>query len=266
MSGDKEDQIDERYVVPGLLRGLQILQTFTRERQEQTVADMARLIGVNRSTAFRIVYTLEMAGFLRRAADSRRYQLGTRVLELGYSFLAGKDLIEIATPVLRRLRDSTHTSTHLAVREGREIVYVARFQGNTSLISAMTVGSRLPAHATAPGRVLLAGLPLSEVVGLYEDFTFETFTPETPDSMSALISRVEQDRKQPLVVSWGFYDANVASIAAPIHGATGKCEAAISVSCPINTYDRPTFEGRIARLVEDAAAEISSGLGYRAGN
>ncbi|MBD3759267.1 IclR family transcriptional regulator [Sphingomonadaceae bacterium G21617-S1] len=261
---EADNQIDERYVVPGLLRGLQILQTFTRDRQEQTVADMARLIGVTRSTAFRIVYTLEMAGFLRRAHDSRRYQLGGRVLELGYSFLAGKDLIEVATPILRRLRDTTSTSTHLAVREGLEVVYVARFQGNTSLISAMTVGSRLPAHATAPGRVLLAGLPLSEVVGLYEDFAFETFTPETPDSMAALISLVEKDRKDSTVISWGFYDANVASIASPIYGATGKREAAVSISCPINTFDRATFETRIVRAVEGAAAEISSGLGYRA--
>lgn len=258
------DQIDERYIVPGLLRGLQIMRTFTKDRQEQTVAEMARQVGVTRSTAFRIVYTLEVAGFLQRVHDSRRYQLGSRVLELGYSFLSGKELIAVATPVLRRLRDETKTSTQLAVREGREIVYVARFQGNTSLISAMTVGSRLPAHATAPGRVLLAGLPLSEVVALYEDFAFETFTAETPSDMGALINLVDRDRKANTVISWGFYDSNVASIAAPIYNAAGQREAALSVICPINTYDRATFESRIARMVEEAAAEISSGLGYRA--
>ncbi|QDK35702.1 IclR family transcriptional regulator [Sphingomonas sp. IC081] len=258
-----QETIDERYIVPGLARGLQMLQSFTRDRQEQTVGEMAKRVGVSRSSAFRIVYTLEACGFLRRIEDSRRYQLGSRVLELGYSFLAGKDLIEVATPILRKLRDDTQASTHLAVREGREVVYVARFQGSTSLISAMTVGTRLPAHATAPGRVLLTGLPLSEVVRLYEDYSFETYTPDTPDSMGALISLVENDRREACVVSWGFYDSNVASIAAPIFNATGKLEAAVSVSCPINTYDQATFSTQVRATVLAAAAEISRGLGYR---
>lgn len=255
--------LDERYIVPGLARGLQMLQSFTRDRQEQSVAEMAKRVGVTRSSAFRIVYTLEASGFLRRVHDTHRYQLGSRVLELGYSFLAGKDLIEVATPVLRRLRDETQTSTHLAVREGREVVYVARFQGNTSLISAMTVGSRLPAHATAPGRVLLAGLPLSEVVVLYEDYGFETYTSDTPESMGALVSLVERDRRDGSVLSWGFYDPDVASVAAPVYNAAGRLEAAISVSCPINTYDQTTFSTRVRTAVEAAAAEISRGMGFR---
>jgi DNA-binding IclR family transcriptional regulator len=257
---------DPRYIVPGLLRGLQILRTFSRERQEQTVAEMARSVNIPRSTAFRIVYTLEAAGFLRRLDDGTRYQLGSPVLELGYSFLAGKELIEIANPILRRLRDETLASSHLAIREGRDVVYIARFQGNTSLISAVSVGSHLPAHATAPGRVLLSALPLSEVVALYEDYKFETYTSDTPNSIGALVSRVEQDRKEPSIVSWGFYEAEVASIAAPVRNAEGKVEAAISVSCPISVYDHDTFSTRIRRIVEEAAADISRGLGYRKSN
>jgi DNA-binding IclR family transcriptional regulator len=186
------------------------------------------------------------------------------VLELGYSFLAGKDLIEIANPILRRLRDETQASSHLAVREGRDVVYIARFQGNTSLISAKSVGSRLPAHATAPGRVLLSALPLAEVVTLYEDYKFETYTRDTPDSMGALVTLVERDRKDHSIVSWGFYEADVASIAAPVRNSEGKVEAAISVSCPISVYDRDTFSTRIRRIVEEAAADISRGLGHRA--
>lgn len=257
-----DTEIDERYVVPGLVRGLKMLLTFKPDRQEQSVAEMAKGISVTRSTAFRIVYTLEMEGFLRRLPGTHRYELGSRVLELGYSFLAGKDLIEVASPILRQLRDETQTSTHLAVREGRDVVYVARFQGNTNLISAMTVGSRLPAHATAPGRVLLAGLPLAEVVTLYEDFTFERFTTDTPDSMGALVSLVEHDRKEASVMSWGFYDPDVASIAAPVYNASGKLEGAISVSCPITTYEREEFFGRVRAQVEAAAVRISAGLGF----
>jgi len=254
---------DPRYIVPGLLRGLQILRTFSRERQEQTIAELARAVRIPRSTAFRIVYTLEAAGFLRRAVDGTRYQLGSPVLELGHSYLAGKELIDIANPVLRRLRDETLASSHLAVREGRDVVYIARFQGNTSLVSAKNVGSHLPAHGTAPGRVLLSALPLSEVVALYEGYEFVTYTKDTPDSIGSLVSLVERDRKESSIVSWGFYEAEVASIAAPVRNSDGKVEAAISVSCPISVYEREVFMTRIRRIVEEAAAEISAGLGYR---
>ncbi|WP_422056282.1 IclR family transcriptional regulator [Sphingomonas sp.] len=265
MTRNEPGDLDERYIVPGLQRGLQILQTFTRERQEQSVAEMAKRVDISRSTAFRIVYTLEATGFLRRIADTHRYQLGSRVLELGYSFLAGKDLVEVAGPVLKRLRDETQASTHLAVREGRDVVYVVRFQGNTSLISAMTVGSRLPAHASAPGRVLLTGLPLSEVVALYEDYDFETYTEQTPSSMGALVHLVEDDRRSGSVMSWGFFDADVASIAAPVYNSTRRIEAAISISCPITTFSKEEFETRIRGKVEEAAADVSRGLGFQDG-
>jgi DNA-binding IclR family transcriptional regulator len=252
-----------RYIVPGLIRGLEILRTFTRDRQQQTVAELARLVDIPRSTAFRIVYTLESAGYLRRLEDGKRYQLGSAVLELGYSFLAGKDLIEIANPILRRLRDETLASSHLAIREGRDVVYIARFQGNTSLISAKSVGSRLSAHATAPGRVLLSALPLAEVVALYDGYKFETYTSDTPDNIGALVNLVERDRKESSILSWGFYEQDVASIATAVRNAEGKVEAAISVSCPISVYDRETFSTRIRRIVEEGGAEISRGLGYR---
>lgn len=254
---------DSRYIVPGLSRGLQILRSFTRERQELTVIELARLVDVPRSTAFRLVYTLQAEGFLLHVGDTRRYQLGSRVLELGYSFLAGKDLIDIANPVLRRLRDETQTSSHLAIREGRDVVYIARVQGNTSLVSAKNVGSRLPAHATAPGRVLLAALPLAAVVELYDGHKFETFTPETPGSMGQLITLIEADRKDSSIMSWGFYEPDVASIAAPIFNSEGQVEAAISVSCPISIYDKEIFSTKIRRIVEESAADISRGLGYR---
>jgi DNA-binding IclR family transcriptional regulator len=255
--------IDERYIVPGLVRGLQVLQSFTDNRQPQSAAEIARRVNLSRPTAFRLVYTLEVTGFLKRVPSTNKFELGSRVLELGYSFLAGKDLIEIADPVLRALRDETQTSTHLVVREGRDAVYIARFPATTGLISSVRVGSRLPAHATAPGRVLLAGVPLAELVALYDGYEFESYTSDTPTSLGSLIRHIEQDRLQPGVVSWGFYEPDVASVAAPVFNAAGKLEAAVSVSCPINLHAREEFEGRIRREVEAAAVAVSRSLGYR---
>lgn len=254
---------DERYIVPGLIRGLEVLRSFTQERREQSIAEVARQVGITRSAAFRIVYTLEVAGFLRRLSESKRYQLTSRVMELGYSYLAGHELTELAAPVLRHLRDATQASVHLAVLEGRNVIYLSRFAGRTSLVSTITVGSRLPAHATAPGRVLLSGMPLSQVVALYDDFAFETYTPSTPDSIASLVALVEKDRRESSVVSFGFYEPDVASIAAPVRNTEAKIVAAISISCPLTTYDKEEFCGRIRPLVEEAALELSRALGHQ---
>lgn len=257
-----DDKPQERYIVPGLVRGLKILQCFSDEDQELGVSEIARRIGTTRSTAFRLVYTLEHLGFLTRVGDSKRYRIGSRVLELGYRYLSTLDIVELAKPVLEALRDSTNTSTHLIIRDGSEIVYVDRCNSRMMFSSNVGVGTRLPAHATAPGRLLLSRLPTTEVVSLYDGIELEAHTEQTPATIGALISRIEKDRQEPSIVSWGFFDPKVSSIAAPVCDRTGNAVAAVSVSCPMGTYDRDEFDGRIRELVEAAAGEISQALGY----
>ena len=257
-----EDTVDQRYIVPGLVRGLEVLRSFTHERQIQTVAEIARAVGISRSTAFRIVYTLEAAGYLAPVESTKRYKLTSRVLEMGFSFLAGRDLIDLSAPILSQLRDETHASAHLVERDGREVVYLSRFAANTSLVSSINVGSRLPAHATAPGRVLLAALPLSEIVALYEGTQLERYTAATPDSIASLIAMVEADKASRSVVSFGFYDPNLASIAAPVLNGEGEVVAAISITCPIASYPENEFRTAVAAKVEQAALEVSRTIGF----
>jgi DNA-binding IclR family transcriptional regulator len=260
LADDTEPQ--ERYIVPGLVRGLAILQAFSDHEQELGISDIARKIGTTRSTAFRLVYTLEHLGFLQKVGGSKRYRIGSRVLELGYSFLSTLDIVELAKPVLEKLRDDTNTSTHLIIRDGREVVYVARCNSRMMFSSTVGVGTRLPAHGTAPGRVLLSRLPTTEVVALYDGVKLDSHTSQTPTSIGALISQIEKDREESSIVSWGFFDPKVSSIAAPVFDRSGSAVAAVSVSCPMGTYDKDEFDVRIRQLVESAADEVSQALGF----
>lgn len=255
-------QVDERYLVPGLMRGLRILEGFSRDRQEQSIAQMAAAARLSRSTTFRLVYTLEAIGYLERVGASKTYRLGAKVLYLGYSFLAGKELVDVATPLLEKLRDDTHCSTHLVVREGTDVVYVARCSGNTQLVSGITVGTRLPAHATVTGRLILAHMPIAEVVGLYESYEFRRYTKSTISSLGQLISQLEEDRRRSSLVSWGYFDPGIASLAAPVFNRAAVVEAAVIATGPIQAYSREAFESEIRERVERAAADISRALGY----
>ena len=102
----------------------------------------------------RQLHTLERAGFVERVGDSATYRLGLGVLRLGFEYLASMELTEIGHPVITRLRDRTGCSAHLVVRDGREVVFVAKAPGASALFQSVQVGARLPAHATVLGRLL----------------------------------------------------------------------------------------------------------------
>ena len=143
---------EERYIVPALARGIAILQGFGRDRPVMTMAEIARAHALPRATAFRLINTLEDAGFLVREPNGQGYRLGAAVLSLGFSYLAGQDLPDVARPVLERLRDRTGASAHLAIRDGGHIVYLLRAPGQSALTSNIGVGTRLPAYASTMGR------------------------------------------------------------------------------------------------------------------
>ncbi len=263
--GEPADRADlqERYIVPGLKRGLEILQLFRKDRPVLRLLDMANEIGLSRSSAFRLAYTLESMGFLERADDGRSYRLASRVLSLGFEYLASVDLVEIARPVLERLRDRTDLSAHLAILEGREIVHLIRVPSRGAMTSNVSVGSRRPAHATPMGRVLLFELSEEQLGKLYRGATLARVTDQTPTTLSALKQVLAADRERGHVVSYGSYVPGGASIAAPVRGPSGAVVAAINISGPQDAFADAVI-GRLTEAVLDAAGDISTRLGYKA--
>ena len=257
-----QPQDRERYLVPGLIRGLNVLRAFSDQNPEMGVAQIARKIDVGRSTAFRLVYTLEQYGFLRKTPETKKYRLGTKILELGFSFLSGLEMIEISRAPLEALRDDTRTSSHLAILDGHEIVYVARYNARERVTSNVGVGTRFPAHATSSGRILLAGLPVAELVKLYENVALEKYTDKTPMTLGDLINQLDEDRKNGYVVSWGHFELHLASIAVPVRDSSGAVVASINISCPMTAYSRDEFDKTVLPRVIDCGLEISQSLGY----
>jgi len=140
-------------------------------------------------------------------------------------------------------------------------VYVACCSAKTHFTSTVGVGTRFPAHATAPGIVLLADLSVSELVTLYEGQDLKSYTEHTPASLSSLIARVDKARGARSVVSWGYFDPDVAAIAAPVRDHSKRVVAAISMSCPISAYGQAEFENHPRQVIEGLATELSQMLG-----
>jgi DNA-binding IclR family transcriptional regulator len=248
------------YFVPGLHRGLRVLEIVAAARRPLSITDIASELGLTRSSVFRLIYTLRHMGFLEEE-QSKHFTLGPRVLNIGFAFLASKDIIEIARPELEALRDETQVSAHLAIRDERDVLYLSCVQTRSGFLSNMNVGSRVPAYASPMGWLLLSGLPSSELAGLFRNETFTPMTDQTPTSAKKLMEVIEQTAKRGYVVSRGVMEASGSSISAPIVNRRKEIVAAIDISGPDSAFDLAEIDGRYLSAVQTVARRISERLG-----
>jgi len=260
---DADQPADERYLVPALIRGLKILSTLSDESSKLTLSEVAASLGVTRSSAYRLLYTLGHLGFVEYDARTKNYALGPQVLTLGYGYLASRDIIDVATPHLVRLRDRTGWSAHLGELHGREVVYLARVATRRPIASTVHVGTRLPAHVTTMGRILLSAMSDRDIRELYHDDITKPFSLKPFAGVEELLERIGADRANGVVVQNAGYEPGIASVAAPIHDVTDRVVAAINVSAIALYTSEDELDGPLKTEVLTAAAAISRDLGQR---
>lgn len=250
----------DRYSVPGLERGLRILTEFTRETPTLTAPELARRLGVPRTTVFRLLVTLESLGFVERASNGREYQLGTAVLKLGFEYLASLTLTELGRPILEQLRDEFNYSSNLVVRDGRDIVYVQKAAAGSIFTSSVHIGTRLPAHATVLGRVLLSHHGFDALKALYPEETLKTYGPSTPQTVQDLYELLQQDKARGHIIADGFFEPNISSVAAPVFSQDGQVAAALGITVPESRIPEAQRDTLVDKIVA-AATHLSECLG-----
>ena len=249
--------LEGRYIVPALAQGLALLSLFTRDRTRLSAPEIAQLLNLSRTTVFRLLHTLVAAGYIRKDEDGRHYSPGPAVLGSGFSYLASLDFIEVAQASLQRLRDDTGLSAHLAIRDGREVVYVARYAAKTTVRSSVTIGTRFPIHATIMGRMMMLDMSNSELVALFPEPKLPCFSEQTPVTLEELKALLAEDRERGYAASQSFFERGVSSVAAPVRDAGGSILAAINVTCVDAYVDPADMHGRIKDLVMAASREIT---------
>ena len=252
---------EDRYQVPALQRGLQLLAQFTRDERQLTGAELARRLALPRASVFRLLQTLEQLGFVERLGDSAQYQLGMAVLRLGFEYLASMELTEWGRPIIDDLATSTGLSAHLVVRDGREVVFVAKAVGRSFMFNSIQVGARLPAHATVLGRVLLADLSPQSLRELYQGITLDRFTAQTPTTLADLQRAIEEDAGRGYGISEGGFESAISTIAAPVFDDHQRVSAAVSVTVPAQQVDPQTRDALVAQ-VRAAAQRLSQCISH----
>ncbi|WP_417678801.1 IclR family transcriptional regulator [Pseudodonghicola sp.] len=252
------------YSVPPVERAFRLLRHIAAGNHCRNSSQTAKEIGINRTTLIRLLATLEAERMIEALPDAGGYRLGTGVIALATQALNERGIIPTARPVLKALATKLGLSAHLAVREGREIVYLARETPMSHLASSVREGSRLPAHATTIGRILLAELTPAELRELYQGQALEAYSDKTRTTLEELQRQLETDRARGMTWSVANFEHDIGSAAVAVHDYQGRAIAAINVTGHASVFaeDSPIV-GEIEAEVKAAARQISEALGYR---
>lgn len=260
---DRAQQASPSYSVPPVVRAIKVLRHIAAGRSVANQSRAAREIGINRTTLLRLLHTLEAEGLIEQTPGAADYVLGTGVIELAASKLSSLDAAQVADSVLRQLAARLGLSCHLGILDRREVLYVLRATPDVHLVSNIRIGTRLHAHASSMGRVILAHLPRAQVDALYDNIEMPLVTATTPATLAELHAQLDEIRATGIVDSRSGYETGIDSIAAPVHDRTGAVVAAINASGP-----HVAFTGNRSRRMEitdavrEAAREISRRLGH----
>ena len=214
--------------VQSLARGLAVIRAFDAEHRELSLSEVARLAGLTRAAARRFLLTLVELGYVT-SADGR-FALSPRVLELGYAYLSGLTLPEVAEPHMEELVAHVNESSSISVLDDTEIVYVVRVPTRRIMSITLSVGTRLPAYATSMGRVLLAGLPDDELERRLEQMPLLALSSHTITDTARLREELARVAKQGYAAVDQELEEGLRSLAVPIHDASGAVVAALNVS------------------------------------
>lgn len=242
--------------VQSLARGLAVIRAFDADHPELSLSDVARMTGLNRAAARRFLHTLVELEYVR--TDGRRFSLGPRVLELGYSYLSSLTLPELALPAMERLVERVHESCSMAVLDGGEVVYVARVPTKRIMSVTISVGTRFPAYATSMGRVLLAHQPPDWLDSYLATARLEPLTPRTVTDPERLREILDQVRSDGYCLVDEELEVGLRSMAAPIRGKQGRVLAAINVSAHISRGPAELIRKDLLPPLLDTAYEISN--------
>ena len=248
---------DTDYIVPALARGLSVLGMFSAQTRSLGMHDIAERLGVSTSAVYRILFTLTSMGYLNKL--NTQYELGARVISDGFSYLASRDIVEVAMPHLNLLRDRTSLSCHLSIREQTDSLYLFRAFAAQRLSVNIPIGTRIACHCTAMGRMLLTALNETELAQLYQHVRLDDYPTPAPRTLPELQRLITEDRDRGWVLHRSDYST---AIATSVRDHNGHVTAAINLSGPDAVMDPEGATDRFQQLLFECSAGISRDLGF----
>lgn len=259
------DRSGNRYRIRAVERALELLEAFTIGEPEVSLTELSGRLGLNGSTVYRLLATLQSRGYVEQSPDNGRYRLGPACLHLSSVFLAQADLRQRLTPLLAALRDNCRETVHLATldRHRMEVVYLEKLEGLLPIgLMGSRVGGRSPAYCTALGKALLAHEPPQAVSASYGASGLQAYTPQTITTPDALTRELAEIRRCGYALDNTEHEPGVKCVAAPVWNHRREVAGAISVAGPAGRIEQLIAEGELIEKVKMTASDASALMGF----
>lgn len=243
-----------------VVKTLALLDLFTTDNPSQTASEIARTANLPLSTAFRLLTTLVQLNFIEIDRSTRKYRLGLKLLELGHVVTQQLDLPALALPILHDVMHRSSESARLSIRDGMEGVFISKVETLQSVRLHTPLGQRVPLHAGASMKILLAFQPEEDIANYLEHLTQTRIAPNTIVDPDKLMSDLVRIRKQGYAVSFSEQSSGAAGVAAPVRDHTGRVVAGMTISGPESRFT-PEKVRVFSEIIVEGANSLSAKLG-----
>ena len=255
----RRQRADDGEYVRALERGLAVLKAFSARAPSLSMTQVAERAGVTRAVARRYLFTLEALGYV--VFHDGQFQLTPRVLDFGFTYLAATSISDVARPFMEHIVATLRESCSVGVLDGTDVVYIARVTADRIMTTNLTVGSRLPAHATSMGKVLLAYQTPERLAGYFESSQLQRLTARTIVDEATLRGLLDGVRRRGFATNDEESEIGVRTISVPLYDRTNRVAAAINLSGHASRVSMRELKRDHLPVLLSAAREISRALG-----
>lgn len=223
----------------------------------RSLKNLAEKTRLNKTTCHRILNSLRETGAITFNAETKQYQIGKKIIEIGLRGLESFKFHQEATPLLRQLRDQISETVNLSVLSGNKVLITARFRAEHLYTINLEVGSLLPLHCTSQGKALLAFSPEPEYTRLLEGIEFIKRTENTITDKNEFLKELCRVREQGYAINNQEFELGVIAVAAPILGIRGESLACINAFYPLFRHPEESFKAELINKVQAICEKLS---------
>jgi IclR family pca regulon transcriptional regulator len=250
----------DRDYVDSLARGLAVIQAFTNQQHQLSIAKISQKTGIARAAVRRYLHTLATLGYVT-THDGHRFSLLPKVASLGQTYFTATALPAIAQAHLDGLAEEVGEACSLGVLDGVHIVYLARAKSSSVMSPRFNVGGRLPAYCTSIGHVLLASLSDDTLEARIRECRFVPYTQRTIASPGELREYLDNVREVGFAIADQQLETGFRTIAVPVRNQAGEVAAGINVIVPIGRATVAQMQSRYFEPLMQTAEKLGAALG-----
>lgn len=251
------------YLIQAVSHALDLLEQFHGEVDELGVTELSKRLKLHKNNVFRLLATLESRNYIEQNKVTENYRLGLKTLELGQTFIKQMGLLRQSKPLLEALVANCNETTYVSILKDFNIVYLDVVETDMTVRVVPRVGSRLPAHCTAAGKVQIAYMSDEELETYLPNKELQKFTPNTITDRDTLKKHLKVVAEQGFALDDEELDIGVKCVSAPIRDYTRRIIGAVSISGPSMRFSAERVKNELIPLVLKSGDEISAKLGFQ---